>query len=65
MCACQVWGFGRVAFEYPHSLPLHPSRSDVRFGCAPWVLGRVVEAVEAGEQEGSGGVAMARQFRCF
>jgi hypothetical protein len=28
-------GSGRVAFEYPHSLPLHPSRSDCLPGVSP------------------------------
>lgn len=28
VCACEVCGSGRVAFECPHSLPLHPSRID-------------------------------------
>ena len=55
VCACQVCGSGRVAFECPHSLPLHPSRDDCLSGCAPKVLGRMVESLEVGEQVDGGG----------
>lgn len=34
-CACEVCGTGWVAFEYQHSLPLHPSRSIVFLSCPP------------------------------
>lgn len=48
VCACQVCGSGRFAFECPLSLPLHPSRRySLAFG-VPRVLGRMVESVEAG-----------------
>lgn len=47
-------GTGRDAFEYPHSLPLHPSRSDCLW-CVPQALGRVVEVFEVEEEVDGGG----------
>lgn len=49
-----LWS-GRIALGMPHSLPLHPSRSErVDLDLPSPVLGRMVKSIETVEESGGG-----------
>lgn len=55
-----LWS-GRIAYGMPHSLPLHPSRSErVDLDLPSPVLGRMVQSTETVEESGGGGGSLTR-----